>query len=311
MQYRSLVSAIITLLVVSYSTRPAYSISFKLPDPDIQIVGELKWIQALDKDNFNNIGRRYGLGYHEIMEANPGVKSTDIEAGTIIVLPTRFILPSNKRKGILINLAELRLYYYTANKVYTYPIGIGREDWDTPLGPSRIIQKLKNPTWYVPRAIREASKKDGIILPERVPPGQDNPLGPYALRLHYHNYLIHGTNDIEGVGRRSTAGCLRMFPEDAKQLFEQVSINTPVNIIDQPYKAGWNANQELYLEAHLPLHVTEPDSPETQKTLTKIISTATRRKKIAIAWEIAQTIIRETSGIPQKISIIPKPLCAA
>lgn len=278
-----------------------HSITLDLPPPDVQVVGELKWTQSIANDDFNSLSRRYGIGYYEIKEANPGIPPTDIQPGTIIVLPTRFILPPGPRKGIVINLAELRLYYYSSNQVYTYPLGIGRDGWNTPLGPSRIIQKLKNPTWYVPKSIRIASEKEGIHLPERVPPGEDNPLGPYALRLHYHNYLIHGTNELEGVGRRSTAGCLRMFPEDVKQLYEQVTQGTPVNIIDQPYKAGWDSNKELYLEAHLPLQVVESTSPEMQALLTKTISAAGRNKKIMIDWERAQRIINENLGIPQSI----------
>jgi len=284
------------------SDHSTYALSFQIPDPNTQIVGDLEWVQTIPNDNFNTLSRRYGVGYYEIMEANPGIDSMHLEPGTIIVLPTRFILPPGPRKGLVINLAELRLYSYAADKVYTYPIGIGREAWDTPLGYSRVIAKLKNPTWHVPRSIQEASRKDGIIIPSKVLPGPDNPLGPYALRLHYHNYLIHGTNEVEGVGRRSTAGCIRMFPEDIKVLFEQVSIGTSVNIIDQPYKAGKDHNGLLYLEAHLPLELKDPDSQEVLKTVKRIIL-AQNSEKRKIDENSVKKIITQTLGIPQKIEV--------
>jgi L,D-transpeptidase ErfK/SrfK len=242
------------------------------------MIGKLQWVQTLPGENFHTIGRRYGVGYHEIVEANPGLDSEALEPGTPIVLPTYFVLPPGPRKGIVINLAELRLYYYGKGSVLTYPIGIGRANWDTPLGKSYILAKLKDPIWHVPKSIQEASKKEGPILPDRVSPGEDNPLGPYALRLHYYNYLIHGTNEIEGVGRRSTAGCIRMFPEDIKELFDTVSKGTQVNIINEPYKIGWDGQKHLYLEAHLPLKVTDVDSPIVQNQMAQRVSQAVGHK---------------------------------
>lgn len=274
---------------------------FDAPTQGSQIIGALRWIQSLPGDDFNTISHRHNIGYYELLEANPGLDALNIKPNTIIVLPTRYILPSVKQKGIVINLAELRLYYFHKNKIYTYPIGIGRETWDTPLGYSHIIQKLINPTWHVPRSIKDASLKEGVLLPATVPPGEDNPLGPYALRLHYHNYLIHGTNELYGVGRRSTAGCIRMFPENAKELFELVTVGTVINIVDQPYKVGWDQEKNLYLEAHLPLKMTDPNAPSTKTLVEKIVKKAIASRKMVISWSSVQTIINENLGIPFKI----------
>jgi L,D-transpeptidase ErfK/SrfK len=281
-----------------------YALSFDLPSEGVHVVGKLQWVQAVEGDNFNTIGRLYGVGYHEIMEANPGLSSENIAPGTLIVLPTCFVLPSVPRKGIVINLAELRLYYYDKHSVFTYPVGIGRAKWDTPLGLSYILAKLKDPIWHVPKSIQEASKREGLILPDKVLPGEDNPLGPYALRLHYHNYLIHGTNEVEGVGRRSTAGCIRMFPEDMNELFDKVSKGVLVNIINAPYKLGWDSQQNLYLEAHLPLKSTDVDSLSIQKYITQLVNQAIGHKKIVVAWDTIQRMLHETTGIPIVVSTL-------
>ncbi len=151
------------------------------------------------------------------------------------MIPTAFILPSAPRKGLVINLAELRMYYYPPDgkTVVTYPLGIGKEGWGTPLGVTRITEKTKNPTWVPPKSILEHRKKEGVYLPAKVPPGVDNPLGGYRMRLAIPTgaYLIHGTNNPAGVGRRSSSGCINMLPEDIETLYEKVPSGTPVHII--------------------------------------------------------------------------------
>jgi L,D-transpeptidase ErfK/SrfK len=275
-----------------------HALNFERPSADVQIVGRLQWTQALAGDDFNTIGRRYGVGYHELMEANPGIESGNLEVGSVVVLPTCFVLPPASRKGVVINLAELRLFFYTKDEVFTYPIGIGRANWDTPLGKSYILEKLKNPVWHVPKSIQEASKKDGIILPDKVLPGEDNPLGRYALRLHYHNYLIHGTNEVEGVGRRSTAGCIRMFPEDMQELFEKVSRGAPVSIIDEPYKVGWDEQRHLYLEAHLPLTSKNDKTMKMEAYVSRLVSQVAENKKAIVLWDCFEKVLQEMMGVP-------------
>lgn len=277
----------------------AFALTFALPSPKEDVVGQVQWTQALSGDTFNTIGRRYDVGYFELVEANPSINPLHLIPGTIIVIPSCFILPPGPRQGMVINLAELRLYYYPAHRsvVMTYPVGVGREGWDTPLGPSWIAQKIINPTWTVPASIRKDRAKDGIHLPEKVLPGPDNPLGAYAIRLKQTTYLIHGTNEADGVGRRSSAGCIRMFPEDIESLFPLVKRLERIVIIDAPYKMGWAKNR-LYLEAHVPL---KGRSAHNNAVIDKMIH-ANRAEAVDIQWKIVDRVALEQNGIPQIIA---------
>jgi L,D-transpeptidase ErfK/SrfK len=189
------------------------------------------------------------------VRANPDVNVWVPGAGTEVVLPTRFVLPPGPRRGIVLNLAEYRLYYYPQPAegepayVMTYPISIGRMDWETPLGSTSVVSKVRDPSWYPPQSVREEHAADGRPLPRIVPPGPDNPLGKFAMRLGLPGYLIHSTNRPAGVGMRVTHGCIRMFPEDIEYLFPSVDVNTPVRIINAPVKIGWFGD-ELVMEVH-------------------------------------------------------------
>ncbi|MDQ8038837.1 MAG: L,D-transpeptidase family protein [Rickettsiella sp.] len=279
----------------------ASALTFVLPPHGDSVVGQVQWTQAMPADTFSKIGRRFDIGYFELVEANPKIDPIHIVPGTIIVIPSRFILPPGPRQGIVINLAELRIYYYPPHRhvVMTYPVGIGREGWDTPLGPSFIAQKVINPTWIVPASIRKDRVKDGVYLPKKVPPGPDNPLGGYALRLKQLTYLIHGTNDYAGVGRRSSAGCIRMLPEDIESLFPQVNRKERVYIVDSPYKLGWDKNR-LYLEAHVPLQGRSA-LRLTQGTAMKTLIKVNSAKAAKIHWQSVDKISSSQNGIPQII----------
>lgn len=295
---RCRLGGILLLCVKSF----AFAQTLVLPSAHATMVGKVTWTQALPGDTFNTIGRRFDIGYVELLEANPGLNPKHLAPGTIIVIPSRFILPPGPRRGLVINLAELRIYYYPAQRkiVETYPVGIGREGWDTPLGPSWIAQKMINPTWVVPPAIREDRKKEGIYLPEKVPPGPDNPLGGYALRLKQLTYLIHGTNESEGIGRRSSAGCLRMYPEDIEHLFPQIKTKDPVSIMNVPNKLARQGNR-LYLEAHVPLH-PYPRAGETWENLLKKQLRAAPYSSIPVDWRLVESVLHDHNGIPQCIT---------
>lgn len=280
----------------------AQALTFVLPALGDSVVGRVQWTQALPFDTFSKIGRRFDIGYFELVEANPTLDPMHLVPGTIIVIPSRFVLPPGPRHGIVINLAELRIYYYPVNRhvVITYPVGIGREGWDTPVGSSWIAEKIVDPTWIVPPSIRKDRAKEGVYLPSKVPPGPDNPLGGYAMRLKQLTYLIHGTNDYEGVGRRSSAGCIRMLPEDIESLFPEVKRKERVFIVDAPYKLGWYKNR-LYLEAHVPLqgrsalHLTE------QHTLFKKLLQVNVSRTANIKWQVLDKVALIQNGIPQVI----------
>ncbi len=284
----------------------AKALTFPLPSAGNNVVGQVQWTQARAGDTFSSVGRRYDIGYYELVESNPGLDPEHLDPGTIIVIPSRFILPPVSRTGIVINIAELRIYYYPPkrNVVMTYPIGIGRQGWeDTPLGPNRITTKDVNPTWVVPDSIRAARAKDGVDLPKSVPPGPDNPLGGYRMRLIQSTYLIHGTNDYTGVGRRSSSGCIRMLPEDVETLFSMVKVGTTVNIVNEAYKAGWD-NDKLYLEAHVPLQEQQTTDGVDLSLMRNVVTTATRSHAGELSWSAANQIAQEQNGVPQIIGYV-------
>lgn len=272
---------------------------------DSDVVGQARVIVAEYEDTFIKLARQYNLGFEELAQANPAVDPWLPGEGTEIVLPTHFVLPKTPRQGVVINLPELRLYYYPdgeSGRVITHPISIGRMDWGTPLGRSEIISKVLNPTWYPPESIREEHAADNRPLPKVVPPGPDNPLGKHAMRLSLPGYLIHGTNKPSGLGMRVTHGCIRMFPEDIEALFEEVPIGTPVRIVNQPYKLGWT-NEGFYLEAHPPLDEQTEDDAWTMTELTRAFVAATGEGQGEVfSWDLAEGVALRSLGIPEFVS---------
>ncbi len=278
-----------------------HGLSFPLPTDGGDVVGNVVEVTARYEDTFSDFARDYDLGYREMLAANPGIDPWLPGAGTRITIPTRFILPPPPRKGLIINLAELRLYYFPPgeNRVITHPIGIGREGWETPTGKTRIIQKTRDPVWIPPESIREEYAKKGTELPKVVKPGPDNPLGRFALRLGMPGYLIHGTDKPYGVGMRVSHGCIRLYPEDIEALFPLIGINTPVRIINQPYKAGW-LDGTLYLEAHPPL---EEEAKRLEGTINltpvvRVVSSARGDIPVKVDWARIEQVAREQRGIP-------------
>ena len=277
-------------------------------DPGGNVVGEVQVIAAEYEDTFVKLARRYNLGFEELKQANPDVDPWLPGEGTEIVLPTQFVLPGATRRGVVINLPELRLYYYPADdpgRVVTHPISIGRMEWQTPLGRSEIIAKAEKPTWYPPESIRAEHAADGRPLPRVVPPGPDNPLGDHAMRLSIPGYLIHGTNRPSGLGMRVTHGCIRMFPEDIEGLFGTVPIGTPVHIVNQPYKLAWSADG-FYLEAHPPLEEERVEGGEWAMTqLTRAFIAATEEGQGAsFDWELAELAVERSRGVPEFVSLV-------
>lgn len=280
---------------------------FVLPDPDTDVVGALQVVVARREDTLPDFARRYGLGHDEIVAANPGVDPWLPGAGTRVVLPTQFVLPAAPREGIVVNLASLRLFYYPKRKqgeprvVVTHPIGIGREGWRTPLGRMAIAQKTRNPTWTPPASVRREHAKNGDILPAVVKAGPDNPLGAHAMRLSRPSYLLHGTNKPFGVGMRVSHGCMRLYPEDIAELFEEVPVGTRVNVVNQPYLAGW-WNGELFLEAHAPLAEDAKRLKGSLKPMEKVLKARAGNDPVAVDWQRAQEVAREGRGIPIPVS---------
>jgi L,D-transpeptidase ErfK/SrfK len=203
--------------------------------------------RASYEDTLLDVARRFHLGYVEMVAANPGTDPWIPGEGTDVVLPTIHLLPDAKPVGVVINLADMRLYYFGEPGVRprSYPIGIGREGLTTPLGSTTVARKTKDPIWRPTARMRAEDPK----LAEVVPPGPDNPMGTRAMYLGWSLYAIHGTNKPWGIGRRSSSGCIRMYPEDAEELYDLVQVGTKVTVVDQPIKLEW-LDGALFMEAH-------------------------------------------------------------
>lgn len=219
------------------------------------VVGDTTQVTVKVGETLSDIGIRYDIGYYEMLLANPQldpVRPLPLQAKVII--PSQFILPPGPRQGIVINLAEYRLYFFPPNthKVVTVPVGIGREGWNTPVGITKVIMKEQDPIWRPTENVRAEAAKNGTPIPMQFPPGNGNPLGRHILRLGWPTYLIHGTNRKDGVGSRVSAGCIRLMPEDIASLYDQIPVGTSVRVINEPLKIG-RANGQLLIEIHSPL----------------------------------------------------------
>lgn len=291
------------LLLLSLSTS-LFADTFPLPPRDIDLIGQIEIIRAKKGEDLLDIARRYDLGQNEIRLANPDLDPWFLPERAMVILPKRFILPDAPREGLVLNIPEMRLYYYYYPKdrkvVVTHPVSIGRVNWRTPLGTTRIVAKVKDPVWRPPKSIREEHAEKGDPLPEVVPAGPDNPLGRYALRLGIPGYLIHGTNKPYGIGMRVSHGCVRMYPEDIGQLFPQIPVGTKVYLVNQPIKLGWFGG-ELYIEVHPPL---EEEQRPFEEVLREAISMLRRHggdpKQIDTAALLQA--LEEQRGIPVKIT---------
>jgi L,D-transpeptidase ErfK/SrfK len=279
----------------------AGALTFPLPPPGEDLVGKIIEVTTRYEDTFSDIGRSNGLGYTEMVEANPDVDPWLPGEGSRVVLPTQFILPPGPREGVVINLAELRLYYYPKGKdqVITHPLGIGREGWSTPVGQARVTRKAANPSWTPPDSIRQEYAERGEPLPAVVKPGPDNPLGRHAIYLSMSGYLMHGTNKPYGVGMRVSHGCIRLYPEDIASLFEEIPAGTPVRIINEPYKAGWLGGH-LYVEAHQPLSEQRQEGVNLTPMVTAIIG-VTGEGDARPDWKLIRQAMEEQRGIPVQV----------
>jgi len=283
--------------------------------PDQDVVGRLQVTIARHEDTLTDIARRFNVGYEEIIRANPGVDPWLPGAGTPVVLPTEFVLPDAPREGVVLNLAAMRLYYFPKHEkgapveVITHPIGIGKVGWVTPEGSTKVVAHIKDPVWTPPLSVRQEHAKDGDILPAKVPPGPDNPLGRHMMRLGWPSYLIHGTNKPPGVGMRSSHGCIRLYPEDIEGLYETVPVGTRVTVVNQPYVLGWRGEQ-LLIQAHEPQEDDTRDWSNVPKSLRQkaVKSRGSLWKKVAVQ---AQTIdweaIAQAAAKPRGIALAVGP----
>ena len=291
------------------STTNTYASRYLIEDLNRNtVIGSTKIIYADERDTLLDIARNHGFGYQDMKLANVNVDTWLPDDGQEVVLPSQFILPVASMDGIVLNVPEMRLYYYPPKEngklqeVFTYPLGVGREGWRTPYIKTIIVEKKVNPNWYPPKSILKEHEEAGDPLPKIVKPGPENPLGNYAMRLGRRDYLIHGTNKPNGIGMRISHGCIRLYPEDIKELFSKVSLKTPVNIINQPYKIGVK-NDVIYLEAHPFL---DEDKEKYENNLTSVIALIIKisnNRKYQIDMRTAYEAIKNPTGLPIAVGI--------
>jgi L,D-transpeptidase ErfK/SrfK len=294
-------------LIMGLVVTTAHATTFELQDANTRVVGHNLIVYSHHEDTLLDIGRAFDVGYEEIVGANPGVDPWLPGENQRVIVPNRFILPDAPHVGIVINLAEMRLYYYPKpnqyerQKVITHPIGVGREGWTTPLGKTKIIQRIKDPSWTPPASIKAEHIQKGDPLPNVVAAGPNNPLGAYAMRLGMPGYLLHGTNKPYGVGMRVSHGCIRLFPEDIEHLFGIVAVNTPVQILYQPDKAGL-LDGELYLEAH----DVQSDFDQRQgNNMTSMVSAILKAQDHLLSdadFPFAEQIVNKHTGLARRVN---------
>lgn len=271
--------------------------TFRLAQPGDSVIGSPFYVKTRQKDTLLDFARQNNMGYDDMSKANPKVDMWLPGDGSEALIPSFWVLPNSPRTGIVLNRAEKRLYYYPPNdpeRIDTYAISVGKDGWETPLGTYSIIEKKKDPTWTPPESVRKSHAEYGDILPPVVPPGPDNPLGQYAMRLSNPSYLIHGTNKPWGMGLPVSSGCIRMQPEGIEDLFGKVETGTQVTIVDQPYKLGW-LGDDLYLEVHI-------DKEEKRQSPRSVIpESVASAAGLTIDWKAVERAVAENTGLPQLV----------
>jgi len=271
------------------------------------VLGEVQVTQSRHEDTLADIARRFDVGYDELIRANPGVDPWLPGEGTRIILPTQWVLPDAPAEGVVVNVAAMRLFYFPKPKkgeqrvVITYPIGVGKVGWETPIGSTTVVSKRKNPMWTPPDSVRKEHAKKGDPLPARVPAGPDNPLGAYAMNLGWPSYLIHGTNKPPGVGMRASHGCIRLYPEDIAALFPMIAVGTKVTVVNQPLLYRWQGNS-LYVQSYPPVVEGEDESVAPPPVvfddrLANQMWQQTKAHAGAVNWDLVKRVVTQTKGI--------------
>lgn len=277
---------------------PLQAVTYPLK-PGSDLLGIPTTTTVLEGQSMGDIGRLFNMGVYEMIEANPQIDPWVPPAHATLIIPSRYVLPPGPRRGIVLNLAEMRLYFYHPDGLFvsTYPVGIGRKKWPTPLAETKVVAKQKDPAWYPPASIKMEHAQRGDILPLVVPAGPNNPLGPYAIRTGLSSILIHGTNKPTGIGLRGSHGCVRLFNQDISDLYQHVDIDTPVRIIHAPFKLGFEEGQ-WYLESHEPLN--EPrfaDSHSEAALRRELLKKGLNQEKVD--WIQLLHIMRRNTGMPE------------
>lgn len=270
--------------------------------PEGDLAGELQVFTTEYEDTFAGIGNDLALGYLELVKANPGVDPWLPGDDTTIILPRMYVLPDVRREGIVINLAEYRLYYFSEEGVQVYPVGVGTEENPSPLTDAEVTMPLESPAWYPPASIRAEYEATGDYLPRMIPPGPGNPLGTHALMLSEKGYLIHGTNKRFGVGMPVSHGCFRMYNEDISRFVYQVQKGTPVQVIREQVKLGISEG-EVWIEVHRPGedYLSGDREKLWQQVQKKLEAFRERHSDIQIKRQAVEIAVDQADGIPTMI----------
>lgn len=287
--------------------QPVNASHFVLESTQQSVIGVPQIVFTSGGDTLSDLARSYGLGYDEIIAANPDIDPWLPGESTAVLLPTQFVLPDVPRRGVVLNIASKRLFYFPQMPdgerqiVKTYPIGIGRVGWETPLGMTTVLSKARDPHWFVPASVRLEHAEKGDPLPAVVPPGPDNPLGNRVLKLDMPGYLIHGTNQPYGVGMRVSHGCIRLYPENIELLYELVEVGETVSIINEPYLFG-QLNGDIYFEGHTPL---EDDVVDPGDRLAVLLGSQTDSSGAPLPRadiEFIRRVATTANGVPARIA---------
>ena len=285
---------------------PAYSISApsKGARPTDTVVGQVRPYRIRKGDTLVDLARYYDLGYNEIVDANPGIDPWVPPVGATILLPTEWVLPCCTYEGVVVNIPEMRLFFYRRSQedprttiVYTYPVGLGRDDWRTPSGKFKIRGKTVNPQWNIPESIRKehiAERNDPRTFIAGGAP--DNPLGKHRLELTLPMYAIHGTDIPWGVGMQVSHGCVRLYPEDIERLFPHVPIGAPGEFAYQPVKVGTRGGA-VYVETHRDIYGYAPALFREAETVLERAGLSDR-----VDRELLVSALDDPAGMPIRVT---------
>lgn len=288
-----------------FAATGTFASTYRLPASNESLIGHPVVTQTQSGASVVTVAKRYDLGFNAIESANPQLDmAKPFPSKAPLQLPTEHLLPNLPRKGIVINLPEMRMYYYPegTDKVITYPIGIGKIGKTIPITQTAVTKKTVDPVWVPTPSIREFNLKQGIILPQMMPPGPDNPLGHYAIYMTVPTYLMHSTIFPESIGKRASFGCIRMYENDIESFFPTVTKGIPVAIINSPTKVGWQKDH-LYMETHriLEEHGNNPDV--TIAGMVHLVSETAKNEPILIDWQQIAYIASVRDGVPHDVGI--------
>lgn len=300
-----LLFAVATFIWILFYSHSSWALKCFILSPDRTLYGATRWIKVNENDTLLDIARDFGLGYNQIIAANPNIDPWVPPKGSLVITPLAFVLPQERiSTGIVVNLAEMRLYYFFSEGGHDYfltaPIGIGTEGFLTRLGTYKVKSKTPNPTWVVPASIKEAEPD----LPDKVPPGPDNPLGDFALRLSQFEYAIHGTNKPWGIGRRVSHGCIRMYPEDISAFYPMVPVGTKVYVIYEPIKVGWGDGKcWIQVFDDFDNQMVNP----LPKALSGLSHCETALGPLKVDFKALGRALKDKTGVPTEVARLQKP----